>query len=89
MNRLLGLPVARQNLLFSYFEATLGAEIRAAKVRTRRSIASPVDEPLNPVPRRTLRHANLSPTHTHSGVSSDERRTLLWNFESVPRVISM
>lgn len=32
LNRLLGLPVARQNLLFSYFEATLGAEIRAAKV---------------------------------------------------------
>ncbi|DBA97285.1 hypothetical protein WJX77_012218 [Trebouxia sp. C0004] len=31
LNRLLGLPVARQNLLFSYFACTLTAEIRAAK----------------------------------------------------------
>jgi len=32
LNRLLGLPVAKQNLLFGYFSATLVAEIRAAKV---------------------------------------------------------
>ena len=31
LNRLLGLPAARQNLLFAYFTAALGAEIRAAK----------------------------------------------------------
>ncbi|KAL4431062.1 hypothetical protein ABPG75_006318 [Micractinium tetrahymenae] len=31
LNRLLGLPVARQNLLFNYFSATLQAEIRAAR----------------------------------------------------------
>ncbi|GAB4817714.1 hypothetical protein N2152v2_004760 [Parachlorella kessleri] len=31
LNRLLGLPVARQNLLFNYFQATLSSEIRAAK----------------------------------------------------------
>ena len=35
MNRLLGLPVARQNLLFSYFACTLAAEIRAAKAEGR------------------------------------------------------
>ena len=35
LNRLLGLPVARQNLLFAYFTATLGAEIRAAKAEGR------------------------------------------------------
>ncbi len=32
LNRLLGLPVAKQNLLFGYFSAMLAAEIRAAKV---------------------------------------------------------
>lgn len=31
LNRLLGLPVARQNLLFNYFSAALQAEIRAAR----------------------------------------------------------
>ena len=31
LNRLLGLPAARQNLLFNYFACTLAAEIRAAK----------------------------------------------------------
>ncbi len=31
LNRLLGLPVSQQNLLFSYFEKTLVAEIQAAK----------------------------------------------------------
>ena len=35
LNRLLGLPVARQNLLFSYFACTLAAEIRAAKAEGR------------------------------------------------------
>ena len=35
LNRLLGLPVARQNLLFSYFACTLTAEIRAAKAEGR------------------------------------------------------
>jgi hypothetical protein len=35
LNRLLGLPVARQNLLFSYFTCTLSAEIRAAKAEGR------------------------------------------------------
>jgi CRISPR/Cas system-associated protein Csm6 len=35
LNRLLGLPVARQNLLFSYFACTLMAEIRAAKAEGR------------------------------------------------------
>ena len=35
LNRLLGLPVARQNLLFAYFTATLGAEIRAARAEGR------------------------------------------------------
>ena len=32
---LLGLPVARQNLLFTYFACTLAAEIRAAKAEGR------------------------------------------------------
>ena len=31
LNRLLGLPVHRQNLLFNYFCATLQAEVHAAK----------------------------------------------------------
>lgn len=35
LNRLLGLPVSQQNLLFSYFEKTLVAEIRAAKAEGR------------------------------------------------------
>lgn len=35
LNRLLGLPVARQNLLFAYFAATLAAEVRAAKAEGR------------------------------------------------------
>ena len=35
LNRLLGLPVARQNLLFNYFACTLAAEIRAAKAEGR------------------------------------------------------
>ncbi|KAK9833324.1 hypothetical protein WJX81_006479 [Elliptochloris bilobata] len=35
LNRLLGLPVARQNLLFSYFAATLAAEVRSAKAEGR------------------------------------------------------
>lgn len=35
LNRLLGLPVARQNLLFAYFEACLHAETRAAKAEGR------------------------------------------------------
>ncbi|KAK9915021.1 hypothetical protein WJX75_003704 [Coccomyxa subellipsoidea] len=35
LNRLLGLPVARQNLLFTYFTCTLSAEIRAAKAEGR------------------------------------------------------
>ena len=35
LNRLLGLPAARQNLLFAYFTAALGAEIRAAKAEGR------------------------------------------------------
>jgi C-terminal domain on Strawberry notch homologue len=35
LNRLLSLPCARQNLLFNYFAATLGAEIRAAKAEGR------------------------------------------------------
>ncbi|KAK9814268.1 hypothetical protein WJX72_003136 [[Myrmecia] bisecta] len=35
LNRLLGLPVARQNLLFNYFACTLTAEIRAAKAEGR------------------------------------------------------
>lgn len=35
LNRLLGLPVARQNLFFNYFACTLAAEIRAAKAEGR------------------------------------------------------
>ncbi|EIE19331.1 hypothetical protein COCSUDRAFT_19644, partial [Coccomyxa subellipsoidea C-169] len=35
LNRLLSLPVARQNLLFTYFTCTLAAEIRAAKAEGR------------------------------------------------------
>ena len=35
LNRLLGLPMARQNLLFNYFACTLAAEIRAAKAEGR------------------------------------------------------
>ena len=35
LNRLLGLPVARQNLLFAYFEACLLAETRGAKAEGR------------------------------------------------------
>lgn len=35
LNRLLSLPVARQNLLFSYFACTITAEIRAAKAEGR------------------------------------------------------
>lgn len=37
LNRLLGLPVARQNLLFNYFTATLAACIRSAKAEGRYS----------------------------------------------------
>lgn len=37
LNRLLGVEVARQNLLFNYFMATLTAEIRAAKEEGRYS----------------------------------------------------
>ena len=35
LNRLLGVTVARQGLLFSYFAATLTAEIQAAKAEGR------------------------------------------------------
>lgn len=35
LNRLLGVAVAKQNLLFGYFAATLAAEIRAAKAEGR------------------------------------------------------
>lgn len=35
LNRLLGLPVARQNLLFNYFASTLAAEVSAAKAEGR------------------------------------------------------
>ena len=35
LNRLLGLPAARQNLLFTYFTAALSAEVRAAKAEGR------------------------------------------------------
>ena len=35
LNRLLGLPVARQNLLFNYFAATLTAEIEAERAEGR------------------------------------------------------
>lgn len=37
LNRLLGLPLGRQNLLFNYFAATLAAEIGAAKAEGRYS----------------------------------------------------
>lgn len=37
LNRLLGLPVHRQNLLFNYFSAVMQAEIRAAKAEGRYS----------------------------------------------------
>jgi hypothetical protein len=37
LNRLLGLPIARQNLLFNYFTATLAACIRSAKAEGRYS----------------------------------------------------
>lgn len=37
LNRLLGLPIARQNLLFNYFTATLTACIRSAKAEGRYS----------------------------------------------------
>jgi len=37
LNRLLGVEVARQNLLFNYFMATLAAEIKAAKEEGRYS----------------------------------------------------
>ena len=37
LNRLLGVEVARQNLLFNYFMATLTAEIKAAKEEGRYS----------------------------------------------------
>lgn len=35
LNRLLGLPVEKQNLLFAYFAATLSAEVSAAKAEGR------------------------------------------------------
>lgn len=35
LNRLLGLPLGRQNLLFNYFAATLAAEIAAARAEGR------------------------------------------------------
>lgn len=35
LNRLLGLPLGRQNLLFNYFTATLAAEIAAARAEGR------------------------------------------------------
>lgn len=37
LNRLLGVEVARQNLLFNYFLATLAAEVKAAKEEGRYS----------------------------------------------------
>ncbi len=37
LNRILGLPVSRQNLLFNYFFATLAAEVAAAKAEGRYS----------------------------------------------------
>jgi hypothetical protein len=35
LNRLLGLPLGRQNLMFNYFAATLAAEIAAARAEGR------------------------------------------------------
>jgi hypothetical protein len=35
LNRLLGLPLGRQNLLFNYFASTLAAEIAAARAEGR------------------------------------------------------
>jgi hypothetical protein len=37
LNRILGLPVARQNLLFGYFFSTLAAEVAAARAEGRYS----------------------------------------------------
>jgi hypothetical protein len=43
LNRLLGLPLGRQNLLFNYFAATLAAEIAAARAEGRCAAAGPGD----------------------------------------------
>lgn len=66
LNRLLGLPVHRQNLLFNYFCAVLQADIRTAKAEGRYSEgmsdlpASQISKEGDPEVRH-LRHAR--PTH--------------------------
>lgn len=67
LNRLLGLPIARQNLLFNYFTATLAACIRSAKAEGRYS------EGMSDMPASNMSEAQTPETlwtDPHSGLKT-------------------
>ena len=67
LNRLLGLPIARQNLLFNYFTATLAACIRSAKAEGRYS------EGMSDMPASNISEAQTPETlwtDPHSGLKT-------------------